>query len=335
MGSALEKGQNRRRRLIVMARPLRIEYEGAFYHVTARGNERREIYFTKTDYGKFKEYLEGAQEKFGCLFHAYVFMTNHYHMIIETPNANIGKVMHYINGSYTNYINRKRNRSGHLFQGRYKAILIDQDSYLLELSRYIHLNPVKANIVEKPENYSYSSYRSYILNKRNDGLYRDQILKMISKDKKAAPKLYKQFVEDGMESDLENPFEKIYGGAILGETSFIKQALGKLKDGVLKRKETSHRKRLESMYQSDVIIKAVSHFFGVDEDEVLKNRKEYRNISIYLMKRLTPMTNDQIGQIFNELSFSAVAKVNQRISKAVKENRAMRKKVEKIISKLS
>jgi hypothetical protein len=121
-------------------------------------------------------------------------------MIIETPNANIDKVMHYINGSYTNYINRKRNRSGHLFQGRYKAILIDQDSYLLEVSRYIHLNPVKANIIEKPENYSYSSYRSYILNKRNDGVYRDQILKMISKDKKAAPKLYKQFVEDGMES---------------------------------------------------------------------------------------------------------------------------------------
>ena len=162
-----------------MARPLRIEYEGAFYHVTARGNERRKIYFIKTDYGKFKEYLEGAQEKFGYLLHAYVFMTNHYHILIETPNANIGKIMHYINGSYTNYINRKRDRSGHLFQGRYKAILIDRDSYLLELSRYIHLNPVRANIVEKPENYSYSSYRSYILKKKDDAVCRDQILKMI------------------------------------------------------------------------------------------------------------------------------------------------------------
>ena len=95
-----------------MARPLRIEYEGALYHVTARGNERKRIYFTKTDYGKFKEYLEGAQEKYGCLLHAYVFMTNHYHMIIETPKPNISKVMHFINGAYTTYINKKRDSKG-------------------------------------------------------------------------------------------------------------------------------------------------------------------------------------------------------------------------------
>jgi REP element-mobilizing transposase RayT len=101
-----------------MARPLRIEYEGALYHVTARGNERKRIYFTKRDYLKFREYIEDAQEKYGCLLHVYVFMTNHYHMIIETPRANISKVMHFINGSYTTYINKKRDRSGHLFQGR-------------------------------------------------------------------------------------------------------------------------------------------------------------------------------------------------------------------------
>ena len=95
-----------------MARPLRIEYAGALYHVTARGNERKRIYFSKTDYGKFREYIEGAKGKYGCLLHVYVFMTNHYHMIIETPKPNISKVMHYINGSYTTYINRKRDRSG-------------------------------------------------------------------------------------------------------------------------------------------------------------------------------------------------------------------------------
>ncbi len=104
--------------------------------------------FAKTDYGKFREYIEGAQEKYGCLLHVYVFMTNHYHMIIETPKPNISKVMHFINGSYTTYINKKRDRSGHLFQGRYKAILIDRDNYLLELSRYVHPNPVRAYDVE-------------------------------------------------------------------------------------------------------------------------------------------------------------------------------------------
>ena len=126
-----------------MARPLRIEYEGAFYHVASRGNDQRKIYSAKTDYEKFESYLRDAQDKYGYLLHCYVLMTNHYHLLIETPNANMSKVMHYINGSYTNYINRRRNRSGHLFQGRYKAILVDRDSYILELSRYLHLHLVK------------------------------------------------------------------------------------------------------------------------------------------------------------------------------------------------
>ena len=250
-----------------MARPLRIEYEGALYHVTARGNERKRIYFTKTDYGKFREYIEGAQEKYGCLLHAYVFMTNHYHMIIETPKPNISKVMHYINGSYTTYINKKRDRSGHLFQGRYKAVLIDRDNYLLELSRYIHLNPVRAHIVEKPEEFFNSSYASYIGNRKDDIVHHDQILKMISMDKKSAPKLYREFVENGIGEDLENPLTKTYGGSILGEKIFIKQALSRLKAGVVSRKETSHRRLLESTYQPDVIVNAVSVFFGIDNKE--------------------------------------------------------------------
>ena len=318
-----------------MARPLRIEYPGAFYHVTARGNERKRIYFTKRDYLKFREYIEDAQAKYGCLLHVYVFMTNHYHMILETPQANISKVMHFINGSYTNYINKKRDRSGHLFQGRYKAILIDKDNYLLELSRYVHLNPVRANIVERPEEYINSSYRSYVANRKDDIVHHDQILQMISKDKKNAPKMYKRFVDNGIGNDLENPFLQIYGGSILGETSFIKQALNTLKEGVVSRKETSHRKMLESAFESDFVINTVSDYFGIEKEAVLNDRKIYRNICIYIMKRYTGMTNGQIGQNFNELSFSAVSKAYQRFSKEIEGNRAMRKDAHKILSNLS
>ncbi len=153
-----------------MARPLRIEYEGAFYHITSRGNDRQDIFFSKVDYEKFKEYLDKSQEKYGYSLHCYILMTNHYHLLIETPNANMSKIMHYINGSYTNYINRKRRKHGHLFQGRYKAILVDRDSYLLELSRYIHLNPVRAGMVEKPENYPYGSYCDYIRKNKDEDL---------------------------------------------------------------------------------------------------------------------------------------------------------------------
>ena len=101
-----------------MARPLRIEFKGAFYHVTARGNERRKIYYANADYENFKDYLKDGQEKYGYRLHCYVLMINHYHLLIETPDGNISKIMHYINGSYTTHINRKRKRSGHLFQGR-------------------------------------------------------------------------------------------------------------------------------------------------------------------------------------------------------------------------
>ena len=318
-----------------MARPLRIEYEGAFYHVTARGNERKRIYFSKRDYEKFKEYIEDAQEKYSCLLHAYVFMTNHYHMIWETPQANISKVMHFINGSYTNYINRKRNRSGHLFQGRYKAILVDQDSHLLELSRYIHLNPVRAGIVEKPEDYFNSSYRSYIRDRKDGIVHHEQILQMISKDKKAAPRLYREFVENGIGVDLENLFKKIYGGAILGGESFVKQALGRLRTGVISRKETSHRKLLGSSYQSDEIINGVSSFFKINKEDIFNDGKEYRNICIYLMKKYTAMTNYEIGIFFDGLTFSAVSKVYQRMTRTIKENRVMRKNINKITSILS
>jgi putative transposase len=187
-----------------MARPLRIEYEGAYYHITARGNEKRKIYFTKSDYAKFKGYLAEAKKKYGIIIHSYVLMSNHYHLIIQTPEANLSKAMHYINGSYTTYTNIKRNRSGHLFQGRYKAILIDRDNYLLELSRYLHLNPVRAGMVNRPEEYPYSSYKTYISGSKEDILSEDVILRMLSDKEGDARKKYKEFVESAIGRELEN-----------------------------------------------------------------------------------------------------------------------------------
>jgi REP element-mobilizing transposase RayT len=156
-----------------MARPLRVEYEGAVYHVTARGNERRKIFFTEVDYTKFVKYLTESKKKFNINIHCYVLMSNHYHLIIETPEANLSKAMHYINSSYTTYINVNKKRSGHLFQGRYKSIIIDADNYLLELSRYIHLNPVRAGMVQKPADYQYSSYSAFIKNKKETVLTKE------------------------------------------------------------------------------------------------------------------------------------------------------------------
>jgi putative transposase len=144
-----------------MARPLRIEYPGAFYHVTSRGNERKDIFKSNTDREMFLSYLASAQEKYEAVVHAYCLMSNHYHLMIETPLGNLSQIMKYINSAYTNFFNIKRKRTGHLLQGRYKAILVEADAYAAELSRYIHLNPVRAGMVRSPEEYRWSSYGYY------------------------------------------------------------------------------------------------------------------------------------------------------------------------------
>jgi REP element-mobilizing transposase RayT len=136
-----------------MARPLRILYEGAFYHITARGNEEKKIFQSHKDYEKFLSYLSDAFHKFSMVLHAFVLMTNHYHLIVESPKANLSSFMHALNSAYMAYFNIKRGRSGHLFQRRYKAFINDKNHYLLELSRYLHLNPVRAGMTERPEDY--------------------------------------------------------------------------------------------------------------------------------------------------------------------------------------
>ena len=159
---------------------------------------------------------------------------------------------------------------------------------------------------------------------------------MISKDKMKAPKRYKQFVENVAVDDLENPFTEIYGGSILGKKSFVKQALSTLKEGVLSRKETSHRKVLvESAFEPELVINAVSDYFGIEKEAVRNDRKKYRNICVYIMKKYTGMTNGQIGRNFNDLSYSAVSKAYQRVAQTVEEKKVMRKDVKKIILILS
>lgn len=132
-----------------MARPLRIIFPGAFYHITARGNDCKAVFKSKRDREKFLEYLETANERYNAVIHAFRMMDNHYHLLLETPSGNLSQIMRHINGAYTTYFNVKRARSGHLFQGRYKAILVERDEYAKELSRYIHLNPVRAKLVER------------------------------------------------------------------------------------------------------------------------------------------------------------------------------------------
>src|SRR6185369_14384072 len=143
-----------------MPRPKRIQYEGAVYHVTSRGNERRKIVLDDKDRWLFVRMLSETIEEHGILCHGWVLMDNHYHLLVETPSGNLSTAMKHLNGIYTQKFNRRHDRVGHLFQGRYKAIVVDKNRYLQELCRYVVLNPVRAGMVKEPKGWKWSSYRA-------------------------------------------------------------------------------------------------------------------------------------------------------------------------------
>ncbi len=269
------------------------------------------------------------------MIHCYVLMTNHYHLIIETPEANLSKAMHFINGSYTNYINCKRKRSGHLFQGRYKAILVARDNYLLELSRYIHLNPVRTQMIQRPEEYTYSSYKAYTSRKREKLLTNDLILGMMSSHKAEGKKAYPLFVEACNGRKLEDPQKEVYGGIILGGTRFIKETLQQIKTEYLQKEGISERRALRSTHNIEEIIEVVSSYFKIDKDEMLTNKhSEQRKIAIYFVKQRTGADNNQIGEVFGRTS-KAIAKTYERFRKEIKSNRKLSTKIKKIKKDLS
>jgi len=260
-------------------------------------------------------------------------MGNHYHFIVETPGANLSVFMHHISGAYTTYFNIKRKRSGHLFQGHYKAFLIEKDSYLLELSRYIHLNPVNAHMVEKPEEYVYSSYRGYISLQAQSIVFRDLIWSMISPhDRKKAPGLYTAFVNSG--EPQSNPFEHTYGGMILGTKSFIKETLKRLDTNVIHKRETSYKKALSSAHDIEEIVRMLSLHFKVTEERII-HTSPYRTYAIYLSRNYTPVSNTQIGQYFGNITCSAVTKIGSRMKERMAKNKKAREEMAKVEGKLS
>lgn len=203
-----------------MSRPLRIEYSGAVYHVTSRGNAKNDIYLSDTDRENFLFVLSEIVRRYNWLCHAYCLMSNHYHLLIETPDGNLSMGMRQLNGIYTQRYNRENHKTGHVFQGRYKAILVDKESHLLELCRYVVLNPVRAHLLERPEQWKWSSYRGTSgIKSPSEYLTIDWILAHFSNDKSSAQKLYRKFIREGILA--MSPWEDIKGQILLGDETFI------------------------------------------------------------------------------------------------------------------
>jgi putative transposase len=205
---------------MAMARPLRVHFPGALYHITSRGDGREAIYRSDVDREDHLALLGETCERFNWQCLAYCQMGNHYHLLIQTPDANLAAGMRHLNGVYTQRFNRRHGRCGHVFQGRYNAILVESDSYLLEVSRYVVLNPVRAGLIARAEEWRWSSYRA-TANAASAPRWLDvqRLLAVFSADRKAATRMYERFVEDGQ--TRPSPWADLKAQIFLGSDDFV------------------------------------------------------------------------------------------------------------------
>lgn len=211
-----------------MARPLRIEFAGALYHVTSRGDRREAIFEDDEDRLSFLAVLKEVVERFNWLCHAYCLMSNHYHLMVETPDGNLSKGMRQLNGMFTQASNRRHRRTGHLLQGRFKGILVDKHSYLLELARYVVLNPVRAGMVKRPEAYPWSSYWAMIGTAPvPTWLATDGLLSQFGKRRAEARQRYRRFVQEGI--GRPSVWSELRQQMYLGDEKFVERMQKQIK----------------------------------------------------------------------------------------------------------
>lgn len=224
-----------------MTRPLRLEYAGAFYHVTARGDRLEDIFFEDEDRRDYLTVLGEVCERFNWVVHAYCQMTNHYHLLVETVDGNLWRGMRQLNGVYTQRFNRRHGLVGHLFQGRYKAILVQKETYLLELSRYVVLNPVRARMVADPADWPWSSYQAAVAEVQAAvWLDIDWLLGQFGSERSQAIAGYRQFVLAGLGNP--SPLDQIQHQVLLGDDAFVARCQDEQRGERLREVSKAHRR---------------------------------------------------------------------------------------------
>lgn len=312
-----------------MARLLRIEFPGAFYHVTSRGNRKQTIFISDDDRFFFFNCLREAHERFGVIIHVYCLMQNHYHLFLETPSGNLSRIMHFINLKYSNYFNLKHQHCGHTFQSRFHAILVQATEYAKEVAAYIHLNPVRAGIVDRPEEYDWSNYREY-LGIANPLPWTENafVLRLFGASLPEARKEYEKHVMARLAQKQPNPLAPANKTGILGSPEFI--------DHIRKSfpARTDRPDEPDPIRLNRIMTRPELRQILLETEAVLgPTNRQIRKIAVYISHMATDHPLKSIGGFFG-IGESAVADICRRMKKELTCNDTLARSIKEITLRL-
>ncbi len=302
-----------------------------------RGRRGEKIFSKKEDYGSFTDLLQELDEVFNIKIAAYCLMSNHYHLLVQTPDANLSRSMRHLNGVYTQRYNKRHGCDGSLFRGRYKSIVVESDSYALELIRYIHRNPLEAGLVDNLQKYQWSTHKSYLSNaKKWNWLHKDFILKLFSESKPESIRLYKQFVLKKTPEEINKIFGRKNLPAVQGRKRFvdrIKDKFFNLNDF----EEIPATKRLAP--DIDKIKSVVCKAYNTEESELYLSRRgsfnEPRNVAVYLIRRLRNDTLKQVGEQFGIEKYSTVSSIVERVKYEMKVDMRLNRRIRDLAERIT
>lgn len=317
-----------------MSRPLRIEYPGAWYHVMNRGRRREDVFHQNEDYDAFLQIVRETVDVWNLKVSAYCLLQNHYHLLVQTPDGNIARCMRHINGVYTQRFNRSHDTDGQLFRGRYKAVLVEGDSHLLEVMRYIHRNPLRAGLVKCLDDYPWSSHLGYLsLAKGWNWLYRDFLLAMLSTEKRRRKSVYLDFVAQGEPEEITSFYAMKKLPLLLGGDKFSEWI--KEKYYHLGFQQEVPEAQILALTPQEIIVQVCS-YFNLDEATLMKSRRGVENvprdIAIYLSRRYCRKNLTEIGEHFELSNYSTVSSAVERIKVRKSNDRDLMQHLEEVMS---
>ncbi len=311
-----------------MARKPRIHFPGAFYHCLLRGNGGQDIYFSDSDRTKFYLLLQQGVERYRHRIHAFCCMTNHIHLVIQVGEIPLSRIIQNLSFRYTRYINGNLGRIGHLFQGRYKALVIDADSYLLDLVRYVHLNPVRASLTDQPHLYLWSSHGCYLGERNISWLTTDFVLGQFSEDERKARTQYEQFIKKDLGGSRRQEFYSgTHEGRILGSDLFVEKAL------------TVANEEYQSRFTLEQVLQVVAQEFGIVQSQLssscrYRKLSQARAVTAFLVNESSHLSLTDLARCLNR-DLSGLSQAAGRLHRRLGQDRDLDLLVKEINNKLS